>query len=77
MTLDFRASSRLAVLLPCLIAPVLYLGPLYADFLAEELPFQKRFSIKTHLTPAFFTWVGARNHVVVRLSFSQSLATTI
>ena len=49
-------------LLPYLVAPILYLGPLYATFLASKLPFQSRWSWGYDVFPVFNTWVGIRNY---------------
>lgn len=49
-------------LLPYLVTPILYLGPLYATFLDSKLPFQSRWSWAYDVLPTFNTWVGVRNH---------------
>lgn len=49
-------------LLPYLVTPILYLGPLYATFLASKLPFQSRWSWGCNVLPVFNTWVGIRNY---------------
>ncbi|KAI0717157.1 hypothetical protein C8Q76DRAFT_426110 [Earliella scabrosa] len=63
VTLDF-GSNPLYMALPCLVAPVLFLGPLYADYLAEILPFQRRWNFRYSVLPMFTTWVGVRNYIV-------------
>ena len=51
---------------PSLIAPVLFLGPLYVLFLSGTLPLQRNWSFKSNLYPLFFGLIGLRNHLVVR-----------
>ncbi|RPD60277.1 Abi-domain-containing protein [Lentinus tigrinus ALCF2SS1-7] len=63
ITLDF-ASNPLCIILPCLVAPILYLGPLYADYLSETLPFQRHWNFRSSLLPIVSTWVGRRNYIV-------------
>ncbi|KAH9917138.1 uncharacterized protein BXZ73DRAFT_92399 [Epithele typhae] len=64
LTFTIAQDNPFAIILPCLVAPVLYFGPLYAEFLSEELPFQRNFSFATHIKPTFFSWVGLRNHAI-------------
>lgn len=47
------------------LAPLLYLGPLYAQMLKHELPFQRHWSYAANITPIFGNWIGIRNFVVV------------
>ncbi|KAJ7046329.1 hypothetical protein C8F04DRAFT_1063984 [Mycena alexandri] len=47
----------------CLQTPLLFLGPLYASFLAGNLPGQSGYSINRDFKDVFFTWVGFRNYV--------------
>ena len=49
-------------LLPYLVTPVLYLGPLYATFLDSKLPFQSGWSWDRDMLPVFNTCVGIRNY---------------
>jgi len=63
-TLNFDYYSALRILLPCLVTPVLFLGPLYVEFLASSLPFQKHWSIARCLRPMFTTWQGWRNYII-------------
>lgn len=49
-------------LLPYLVTPILYLGPLYVRFLGSKLPFQSMWSWDQDVLPAFNTWVGVRNY---------------
>ncbi|KAI0367428.1 Abi-domain-containing protein [Pilatotrama ljubarskyi] len=65
ITLDFApTTSPLSVILPCLVTPILYLGPLYVSWLCETLPLQRRWSVRGDLLPVFTTWVGIRNYIV-------------
>ncbi|CDO71063.1 hypothetical protein BN946_scf184844.g67 [Trametes cinnabarina] len=64
MTLDFKHGNSLYIILPCLVAPVLYLGPLYASSLCETLPLQRRWNVKGSLLPLFTTWIGIRNYLL-------------
>ena len=66
VTLGFAGKTPLYIVLPCFVAPVLYLGPLYADYLSESLPFQRRWSFHDSVLPLVSTWVGRRNYIVVR-----------
>ena len=49
-------------LLPYLVTPILYFGPLYATFLDSKLPFQSRWSWGGDVLPVFNNWVGFRNY---------------
>ena len=49
-------------LLPYLVTPILYLGPLYATFLDAKLPFQSGWSWDRDVSPVFWTWIGIRNY---------------
>ncbi|KAI0641398.1 CAAX protease self-immunity-domain-containing protein [Trametes meyenii] len=64
ITVDFLGTSPFLIVLPCLVAPTLYLGPLYVAWLCETLPFQRRWSVQVSLRPLFTTWVGLRNYVI-------------
>ncbi|OJT11625.1 hypothetical protein TRAPUB_11853 [Trametes pubescens] len=68
LTLGSSRNSPLWVILPCLVVPVLYLGPLYVDWLCQTLPTQRRWSVQGSLLPLVSTWVGIRNYVVVRVA---------
>lgn len=67
LTLGFARNSPLWFILPCLVVPVLYLGPLYVSWLCETLPTQRRWSVRGSLLPLVSTWVGIRNYIVVRV----------
>src|SRR5258706_6889478 len=47
------------------LAPLLYLGPLYAQMLKQELPLQRNWSYRANVRPIFGNWIGIRNFVVV------------
>jgi len=48
---------------PYLVTPILFIGPLYARYLAETLPFQTKWSIKYDLIYTFTSWQGLRNFI--------------
>ena len=52
-------------IMPNLLIPLLYSGPLTAQLLSSTLPFQRNWSYKNNLRPIFTTWVGLRNFIVV------------
>ncbi|KAI0718126.1 hypothetical protein C8Q72DRAFT_151589 [Fomitopsis betulina] len=58
---DFSAARSL---LPCLVTPVLFIGPLYVYWLSGSLPLQRNWSWRWSLLPLFTTWQGVRNYVV-------------
>ncbi|OSD05062.1 hypothetical protein PYCCODRAFT_1362778 [Trametes coccinea BRFM310] len=64
VTLDIAHGNPLRLVLPCLVTPMLYFGPLYASWLCETLPLQRRWSVQGSLSPLFTTWIGIRNYVV-------------
>ncbi|KAI0353885.1 Abi-domain-containing protein [Trametes cingulata] len=68
LTLDFTSASRLSILLPCLVTPALFLGPLYVAWLCETLPLQRRWSVRGDLLPIFTTWIGVRNYIVAPIT---------
>jgi len=53
------------MILPCLVTPALFLGPLYARYLGSELPFMANWSVQTYVVDIFCNWIGFRNYVVV------------
>ncbi|KAI0685731.1 hypothetical protein BC835DRAFT_1455259 [Cytidiella melzeri] len=55
-------------LLSCLIAPVLYTGPLYVAYLSGTLPLQQHWSVKRNVVPVLTTWVGWRNYIIAPLT---------
>lgn len=52
-------------ILSCLQTPLLFLGPLYASYLASALPGQANFSVQHDFVDVFGTWIGFRNYVWV------------
>jgi prenyl protein peptidase len=48
-----------------LVAPLLFLGPLYGHFLFQTLPFQKYWDVNVDLIPIFTSLQGARNFIIV------------
>ncbi|TFK48720.1 hypothetical protein OE88DRAFT_1713846 [Heliocybe sulcata] len=61
--LGFTLSSVESVY-PFLLVPLLYLGPMYACFLGDRLPFQFWFSWRTDVFDTFVSWQGARNYIL-------------
>jgi len=51
-------------ILPCLIAPALFLGPLYVQFLDRLFPLQKAWSMKYSVVPYVCTWQGWRTVII-------------
>ncbi|KAJ7447096.1 hypothetical protein B0H11DRAFT_2083298 [Mycena galericulata] len=47
----------------CLQTPVLFLGPLYASYLASALPGQAGYSFQHDFIDVFCTWIGVRNYL--------------
>ncbi|KIJ60308.1 hypothetical protein HYDPIDRAFT_117404 [Hydnomerulius pinastri MD-312] len=62
--LGFTSSS----ILPHLITPVLFLGPLYGHFLLETLPFQKHWSFEEDVLSSLFSLAGMRNYIVAPIT---------
>ncbi|PCH35136.1 Abi-domain-containing protein [Wolfiporia cocos MD-104 SS10] len=54
-------SSISEIILPCLVTPVLFLGPIYAQYLAGALPGQRHWSWHWSVRPLIWTWQGWRN----------------
>ena len=73
LTLNFSQKSDFHISLPCLVTPVLYLGPLYACYLAEALPFQRRWSFSRDFLSTFASWIGVRNYIVVRRNHYKNI----
>lgn len=61
-----RAPTLAQNVVPCLITPVLFLGPLYGSWLAGTLPLQRNWSWRWNALPVFLTWLGLRNYIFVR-----------
>ncbi|KAJ7759428.1 hypothetical protein DFH07DRAFT_919023 [Mycena maculata] len=72
---DFKTNHPLAIMLrilgiswpdsilSCLQTPLLFLGPLYASYLASVLPGQANYSLERDFFDVFCTWIGFRNYV--------------
>ncbi len=60
--LGFTASSSLTA---HLVTPLLFLGPLYVQYLCQKLPSQAHFKIKDDFINILTSWQGFRNFVVV------------
>ncbi|KAG2130786.1 CAAX protease self-immunity-domain-containing protein [Suillus bovinus] len=54
--------------LPLLITPLLFSGPLYVQFLEKTLPFQKDWNFEDHVLFRFFSIVGLRNYFVAPIT---------
>ncbi|OBZ65563.1 putative CAAX prenyl protease 2 [Grifola frondosa] len=63
-TLEFNDQQRFSIVWPCLVAPILYLGPLFGCYLASSLPFQQRWSWRGSAAPIVMTWMGLRNYIM-------------
>ncbi|KZV65651.1 Abi-domain-containing protein [Peniophora sp. CONT] len=63
-TLHLGLFMRTRDVLASLVTPVLYIGPLYAAYLAGDLPFQSNRSLGGQAYAQIEDWVGIRNHVV-------------
>jgi hypothetical protein len=55
------------------IAPLLFIGPMYWQFLASELPFQWRWRSSCEVQYAFSDWIEFRNVVAVSVIVKSSL----
>ncbi|KAJ7480743.1 hypothetical protein FB451DRAFT_1394813 [Mycena latifolia] len=62
-TLEVLGVRWPVTMLSYLQTPLLFLGPLYASFLASALPGQANFSLKHNVIDVFCTWIGFRNYV--------------
>lgn len=54
--------------LPLLITPLLFSGPLYAQFLGKTLPFQKDWDFERDVMVRFLSIVGLRNYFVAPIT---------
>ena len=61
---------QLRDMLASLVTPVLYIGPIYATYLAGDLPFMSSRSLVDHILAQVEDWQGIRNHVAVSPSRS-------
>lgn len=55
-------------ILPFLITPALYLGPLYARSLGQTLPFQRHWSFQDDVVSFFCSVIGIRNYLVAPIT---------
>lgn len=53
------------LILPHLVTPILFTGPLFGMYLGEQLPFQSRFSSQNDVVNKFMSWIGIRNYTMV------------
>jgi len=53
---------------PYFVIPILFLGPLYAQLLSQELPFQKNWSFQEHFSSTYFSYLGLRNHILAPIT---------
>lgn len=53
-------------LLPYLLVPLLYTGPLYVHSIESALPLQRRWSFQEDMLSIFTTLQGLRNYIIVR-----------
>ncbi|KIO31420.1 hypothetical protein M407DRAFT_19565 [Tulasnella calospora MUT 4182] len=53
-----------SILRPHLLAPVLYVGPLYIMLLDTTLPFQRDWDFKRDVVEKFTSWQGLRNYSI-------------
>lgn len=54
-----------AVVLPHLLTPVLYIGPLYIMYLSSTLPLQSKWTFQHDVVEKFTSWEGLRNFSLV------------
>ncbi|KAH9480072.1 CAAX prenyl protease 2 [Psilocybe cubensis] len=55
-------TTNIPSILPHLITPLLFLGPLFAGFLSHELPGQRNWRWQSHIVGRFFSLHGIRNY---------------
>ncbi|KAF9220520.1 Abi-domain-containing protein [Gyrodon lividus] len=55
-------------ILPHLVTPVLFLGPLYGHFLLGTLPFQRNWSFQDNAVSLLFSLTGMRNYIVAPIT---------
>lgn len=54
--------------LPLVITPLLFSGPLYVQFLEKTLPFQENWGFEKHVVCRFLSIVGLRNYFVAPIT---------
>ena len=59
----FQFNTR--TLLPHLVIPILFLGPIFSGYLGGELPGQRNWMWRTHVVARFFRIQGLRNYCIV------------
>lgn len=64
MTVNYLGCTSTGIL-PHLITPLLFLGPLYAHFTRETLPGQRNWSFQEDVISFLFSIAGMRNYLVV------------
>ncbi|KDQ12107.1 hypothetical protein BOTBODRAFT_134995 [Botryobasidium botryosum FD-172 SS1] len=62
------SNLSLRTILPHLIAPLLYTGPLYSHFLSSYLPFQRNWSFQRDVKELIGSWQGLRNFIVAPIT---------
>ncbi|EDR01791.1 uncharacterized protein LACBIDRAFT_332961 [Laccaria bicolor S238N-H82] len=68
LLLGFSLPISSGEILPHLITPTLFLGPLFSGYLGGQLPFQRNWVWENHVTRRFCTLVGVRNYVVAPIT---------
>ncbi|KAL0960486.1 hypothetical protein HGRIS_005527 [Hohenbuehelia grisea] len=53
---------------PHLLAPILFIGPLYAHYLFESLPFQRKWNFQLNVVDQLFSWIGIRNYFMAPIT---------
>ncbi|KAG5728088.1 CAAX prenyl protease 2 [Termitomyces sp. T112] len=56
------------MILPHLVTPVLFTGPLFGMYLGGHLPFQSRFYFQNDVVNKFTSWVGIRNYIMAPIT---------
>ncbi|KAF9507444.1 hypothetical protein BS47DRAFT_1373896 [Hydnum rufescens UP504] len=56
------------MILPYLLVPLLYSGPIFTTFLASSLPLQKRWSFKRDVYDAVVSYEGLRNYLIAPIT---------
>ncbi|KAG8853660.1 hypothetical protein FRB96_008078 [Tulasnella sp. 330] len=58
----------LRTLKPFLLAPILYIGPLYVEILELRGPYRMKWTLKRDVVDHFFSWQGIRNFIVAPIT---------
>ncbi|KAG6872377.1 hypothetical protein C0995_010191 [Termitomyces sp. Mi166 len=56
------------MILPHLVTPVLFIGPLFGMYLGGHLPFQSRFYFQNDVVDKFTSWIGLRNYTMAPIT---------